>query len=183
MSCLGLLSSLFYAGLNFKVRWQGLLGSGTKGEKISYDGQDHRGFYLCVVTESLPMDSTHIHFVLRSSAFLPAAFIFSLVSFVPINTTFSVWPLISHQRICSAFPSFQLFSLTNIWSCVGLSSTKNHHIKAEHRQTDQRGERVCWRVVCRVSLLWVYSWITKEAQPVETSCSLEVIKSQCAKCR
>lgn len=113
-SCVGLLSSLFYAGLNFKVRWQGLLGSGTKGEKISYDGQDHRGFCLCVVTESLPMDSTHIHFVLRSSAFLPAAFIFSLVSFVPINTTFSVWPLISHQRICSAFPSFQLFSLTNI---------------------------------------------------------------------
>lgn len=87
--------SLSSAGLNFKVPWQGPLGSGTKGEKISHDGQDHRGFYtcLCVVIESLPMDSPHIHFVLRSPAFLPAAFIFS---FVPINTTFSVWLLISH---------------------------------------------------------------------------------------
>lgn len=106
-------SLLFYAGLNFKVHWQEPLGSGTKGEKISHDGQDRRGFYtcLCVVIESLPLDSSHIHFVLCSSAFLPAAFIFSFV-FCPHN-----------HCLCCLAPHL---TSDNLFSQLSLPSTLIH---------------------------------------------------------
>lgn len=72
------------------------------------------------------------------SVLLHAAFIFSLV-----NATFSIWPFISHQR-CSAFPSFYINTVFHLQSCflwqtfevVLVCCTKNHHNKAEHRQTD-----------------------------------------------
>lgn len=125
------------------------------------------------------MDSTHILFVPPSSAFLPAAFIFSLVSFVPTHTLHSLFatrPLISDQRICLAFPSFhihavpsfsKLFTLTNFWGYVGMLhwDTATSRLNTQIRE----GVWVCLGEVCRESLLQLLSWNSKEQQPVERS--------------
>lgn len=140
-------SLLFYAGLNFKVHWQEPLGSGTKGEKISHDGQDRRGFYtcLCVVIESLPLDSAPIHFVLCSSAFLPAAFIFSFV-FCPHNhclcclaphlTSDNLFSQLSLPSTLIHSPFFKVIFFDKHLELYWYATQKSHHIKAGHRQTD-----------------------------------------------
>lgn len=76
---------VFYS-LLCRLEFQSAL-AGTAGGQAPGEG---KLAMTAKTTESPPMDSARIPFVLRSSAFLPAAFIFSLISFVPINATFSL---------------------------------------------------------------------------------------------
>lgn len=143
----GLLPGFVFYSLLCRLEFQSAL-AGTAGGRAP---GERKLAMTAKTTESPPMDSALIPFVLRSSAFFPAAFIFSLVSFVPVNATFSLQPFISsHQRICSAFPSFHIYTFFPLQRCllwqtckVGLvcythtQNKKKHHIKAEQTQTDR----------------------------------------------
>lgn len=121
------------------------------------------------------MDSTHGHFVLPSSAFLPAAFIFPSGAFVLPNAPFSVRS--PHRRSAAYHTSESLhLSLPSIFSPYFLlqgcfvrqtfAVMPARHTKKPPHQGRAHRHRLGEGVVCRV--FGLCSWIPKEEQPSET---------------